>query len=468
MMSGRHKIFITGILSALGLMLIGLLSFSHLTLLLRVGIFTCLVGYALIILCFTPLGALSLGPCAARLSYGQWLFKLLQGQAVLFIFTLAACIAFMRIGPSFVQGFSLSLGLEVIEEYSRTQWGIFPWGIFGFWGLIIAYVAYVKKSTPYFYQFCLGFFPASLENKMKSYVEAICFAATLLALNLVATSIALLLTYSLEHLLQIQHFEIPIIGVWFLSTISALLLLKRRKKDLRRLAIKNIGLNHLYAFCILLIVLIIILAAYCNSWIMEHFFERYQQLQCPQCGQHFISNTLMRFAIMYWGWWMIWTPLAGSYIAKISQGRTIRELVLGIYLVPLLLAVALNLWGTKPFSVLLEKAQGLSSPILFFSLGAVTWIIFSKMLKGRKDNSIFNAGFMPKGDSKSAGISTFAQKVFQGMFIIVIIHTMIGWYGLQLLIAAIGVLTIILIYWGFDFGILRFLKHKLFNKRLIS
>jgi choline/glycine/proline betaine transport protein len=39
----------------------------------------------------------------------------------------------------------------------------------------------------------------------------------------------------------------------------------------------------------------------------------------------------------YWGWWMSWAPFVGVFIARISRGRTVREFVLGVLLVPTLL-----------------------------------------------------------------------------------------------------------------------------------
>jgi choline/glycine/proline betaine transport protein len=36
----------------------------------------------------------------------------------------------------------------------------------------------------------------------------------------------------------------------------------------------------------------------------------------------------------YWGWWISWTPFVGLFIARISRGRTVREFILGVLLVP--------------------------------------------------------------------------------------------------------------------------------------
>ncbi|MGH3359952.1 MAG: BCCT family transporter [Nocardioidaceae bacterium] len=43
---------------------------------------------------------------------------------------------------------------------------------------------------------------------------------------------------------------------------------------------------------------------------------------------------LASWTIFYWAWWISWTPFVGTFIARISRGRTIREFVIGVMLVP--------------------------------------------------------------------------------------------------------------------------------------
>jgi choline/carnitine/betaine transport len=46
------------------------------------------------------------------------------------------------------------------------------------------------------------------------------------------------------------------------------------------------------------------------------------------------TDWLASWTIFYWAWWISWTPFVGNFIARISRGRTIREFVLGVLLVP--------------------------------------------------------------------------------------------------------------------------------------
>ena len=47
-------------------------------------------------------------------------------------------------------------------------------------------------------------------------------------------------------------------------------------------------------------------------------------------GQSWFNN----WTIFYWAWWISWTPFVSTFIARISRGRTIREFVLGVLIVP--------------------------------------------------------------------------------------------------------------------------------------
>ena len=48
------------------------------------------------------------------------------------------------------------------------------------------------------------------------------------------------------------------------------------------------------------------------------------------------SDWLGGWTIFYWGWWISWTPFVGVFVARISRGRTIREFLIGVTVVPTL------------------------------------------------------------------------------------------------------------------------------------
>jgi len=40
------------------------------------------------------------------------------------------------------------------------------------------------------------------------------------------------------------------------------------------------------------------------------------------------------WTLFYWGWWIAWSPFVGMFIARVSKGRTVREFILGVLLIP--------------------------------------------------------------------------------------------------------------------------------------
>ncbi|WP_394437910.1 BCCT family transporter [Streptomyces sp. SGAir0957] len=47
-----------------------------------------------------------------------------------------------------------------------------------------------------------------------------------------------------------------------------------------------------------------------------------------------VADWLGSWTVFYWAWWISWTPFVGMFIARISRGRTIRQFVGGVILVP--------------------------------------------------------------------------------------------------------------------------------------
>ncbi|MCZ3114945.1 BCCT family transporter, partial [Acinetobacter baumannii] len=44
------------------------------------------------------------------------------------------------------------------------------------------------------------------------------------------------------------------------------------------------------------------------------------------------------WTLFYWAWWIAWAPFVGTFIARISKGRTIREFIVGVLLAPTLIS----------------------------------------------------------------------------------------------------------------------------------
>ena len=61
------------------------------------------------------------------------------------------------------------------------------------------------------------------------------------------------------------------------------------------------------------------------------------------------------WTLFYWAWWIAWAPFVGLFIARISRGRTIRELVFGVLLIPLGFTLAwLSIFGNTAIDLVMS------------------------------------------------------------------------------------------------------------------
>ncbi|GAA4376201.1 BCCT family transporter [Paeniglutamicibacter cryotolerans] len=72
-------------------------------------------------------------------------------------------------------------------------------------------------------------------------------------------------------------------------------------------------------------------------------------------GDESVRAWLSGWTIFYWAWWVSWAPFVGMFIARISRGRTIRQFVTGVLLVPSLVSVIwFSIFGGAAFNIQLK------------------------------------------------------------------------------------------------------------------
>jgi choline/glycine/proline betaine transport protein len=120
------------------------------------------------------------------------------------------------------------------------------------------------------------------------------------------------------------------------------------------------------------------IGAYLDS-LVQRTFRLYAYEPNPWLGN---------WTLFYWGWWIAWSPFVGMFIARISRGRTIREFISGVLLVPVLFsflwmtvfgntAIALDMSGVAPIA---ETAAANLPVALFETLAALPFGAFTSFL----------------------------------------------------------------------------------------
>ncbi|MGC4962464.1 BCCT family transporter [Gordonia sp. DT218] len=96
------------------------------------------------------------------------------------------------------------------------------------------------------------------------------------------------------------------------------------------------------------------------------------------------QDWLASWTIFYWAWWVSWTPFVGLFLAKISKGRTIREFVIGVMVVPT--TVSLVWFCIFGGTAIRQETDGLNLPVndsdatLFEVLAHLPWTAVASAL----------------------------------------------------------------------------------------
>jgi len=67
------------------------------------------------------------------------------------------------------------------------------------------------------------------------------------------------------------------------------------------------------------------------------------------------ADWMSEWTIFYWAWWLSWAPFVGTFIARISRGRTIRQFIVGVLLIP---STASTLWFAMGGTAIWKQANG--------------------------------------------------------------------------------------------------------------
>ncbi|MDV5149302.1 BCCT family transporter [Streptomyces sp. SBC-4] len=219
-------------------------------------------------------------------------------------------------------------------EYSFFHWTLTPWAIYGIAGLALAYAGFRKGRGN---QLSSAFVPLIGARRAASWpgkaidllaVFATVFGtATSLGLGALQVAEGLNLTMGVENSTSTQLIIIVSLSAAFvLSAFSGL------HKGVKWLSTLNIVL----AACLMLFVFLLGPTVYILDTIPASVGGYLHQLlpMASRTGAFTDPDWLGVWTIFYWAWWLSWAPFVGTFIARISRGRTIREFLMGVLLIP--------------------------------------------------------------------------------------------------------------------------------------
>mgnify|MGYP003340870422 FL=1 len=296
-----------------------------------------LVSVVVIGLAISRYGDIKLGPdhSEPEYSYGSWVSMLFAaGIGIGLMFYGIAEPVMHFLSPPTGPGGTPAAATEAIQ-ISYFHWGFTAWAIYAVVAMILAYFAY-RHDLPLTLR--SAFYPLIGERIHGPVGAAVDIFAVICTTCGISVSLGL-------GVLQINTgfnylFGLPIdvwvqVGLIFatmaLATASVILGLD---SGIKRLSEINVVL----AVMLLLLILLTGPTALLLAGTLQNF-GAYVAGLVPRTLDMYVYEPTEWFGgwtIFYWGWWISWAPFVGVFVARISKGRTIREFLVGVTVVPTL------------------------------------------------------------------------------------------------------------------------------------
>lgn len=294
-------------------------------------------GFLLLILFLAlgPTGALKLGPDDSEpdFPYVSWLAMLFAaGMGIgLMYFAVAEPIQHYASPPE-AQPRTFDAAREAMV-ITFTHWGVHAWAVYALVGLSLAYFAH-RKGLPLTLRSGLSpLLGRRINGPIGDAVDVFAICGTLFG---IATSLGLGVSQINSGLNDLTGLpNTPWVQVGLIALVMACAtasVLTGLDKGVRRLS----ELNLVLAVLLMLFVLVVgptgfLLKALVQNFglYLDHFFIRTFNLYAYE-PRGWMAN----WTLFYWAWWIAWSPFVGMFIARISRGRTVREFVIGVLLVP--------------------------------------------------------------------------------------------------------------------------------------
>ena len=298
---------------------------------LSVAIFLILLIY----IALSDMGKIKLGPDHSQPTYsnGSWFAMLFTaGMGIGLMFFGVAEPVMHYVSPPTGEGETIQAA-QTAMQVTFFHWGLHAWAIYTVVGLSLAYFAY-RHNLPLKIRSAL--YPIIGRKIYGPIGDAVDTFATIGTVFGVATTLGFGVTQinsGLNYLFGIEQApSTQVILIIVVSVMASMSVFLGLDKGIKRL-------SELYLILALTLLLFVFFAS-SSIYLLQTTIQN--------AGQYISNLFTMTFnlyayqpngwiggwTIMYWAWWISWSPFVGMFIARVSKGRSIREFIVGVLLIP--------------------------------------------------------------------------------------------------------------------------------------
>jgi choline/glycine/proline betaine transport protein len=295
-----------------------------------------------IIFAFSKFGKIRLGGQDARPEFSTfaWFAMLLSaGMGIgLMFWSVAEPISHLMTPPFPGVEAATPEAAELAMSVTYFHWGLHAWGIYALVALALAFFAF-NRGLPLSMRSV--FHPLLGERIYDGPGHAIDILSVIATLFGLATSLG----FGVMQVNAGVHFLIPAVpnAPWvqvtfiaFITGCATLSVVAGLDNGVRILS----ELNLRFAAVLMLFILLVGPTLYVLNGFVQNLGQYIANFPVLSFWTESYERTDWQhsWTVFYWGWWISWSPFVGTFIARVSRGRTVRQFVLGVLIVPSLLS----------------------------------------------------------------------------------------------------------------------------------
>ena len=328
---------------------------------------------------------------------------------------------------------------EVGMQYSLFHWALHPWAFFGVVGLALGYVSHRRKRPAMVSSAYAPLIGERVQGAPGRVINTFVVFATLVGnavtLGLGALQITSGLTY-ITGFSQTKVLQAAVVGILTIAFVASAVSGVSR-------GVQFLGNANIVLAVILMLFLVVVGPLQSMLDLMSEALGGYVVNFIPmafQTGWLGGDEWMRNWTIFFWAWGISWAPYVGTFMARISRGRTIREYVLGVLVLPSLVTVvwftimggtALHLQRTGQKDIASAASQSAQAAMFEMLQAFPLWPVFSGVVIALA--AIF---FVSGADAGAIVLGTFSSwgALHPRRWLVIMWGLLIGFVAIVLLI----------------------------------
>ncbi|MEL6868336.1 MAG: BCCT family transporter [Pseudomonadota bacterium] len=289
----------------------------------------------------SPLGKIRLGGPAARPDYGYpgWL-------AMLFAAGVGIGLMFFGVLEPVTHTLNPPLGIDPADTQTARaigmsaaimHWGLHAWAIYAVVGLSLAFFCFNRGMPLTLRSAFFPLFGKAVWGRFGHFVDIVAVLATLFGLSVSLGYGAEQISGGLNYLFGLPvGTPTKIVIIVIITCIALVSVVAGLDKGVKRLSEINMGLAALLWLFVLVAGPTLVIFVTIGDSLVDYF--RFLPGLSNWIGRE-DEAFLHGWTTFYWAWWISWSPFVGMFIARVSRGRTVREFIIWVLVIPTIIGL---------------------------------------------------------------------------------------------------------------------------------